>query len=304
MQIPPVGTRVMVRHRLPAGSTPPLTDVIGHLVQTSPTLRVRTKRGVVVDVPVDQVVVIKALTAAPVRTADIRNLEHAAALAWPGVEQQWVGGWLCRFGHGSTRRANSAVPLGFSSMTDLRPIGDWYAARALAPLVSAPDRLFPVPPHASTGAENLVMTCDIARSRPQCGVALAPRPDDEWLRTYDRDVPIEVLTAVVDGVLVFATIADGAVARGAVTDAPDGNRWLGLSALKVSGDQRRRGHARSLCAALLNWGADHGAHRAYTQVLADNASAIALFESIGFWLHHRSRYVLDILPAPATVLNG
>ena len=45
------------------------------------------------------------------RTVDIRNLEHAAALAWPGVEQQWLGGWLLRFGRGSTRRANSAVPL-------------------------------------------------------------------------------------------------------------------------------------------------------------------------------------------------
>ena len=94
MQIPPVGTRVMVRYRLPAGSAPPLTDVIGHLVQTAPTLRVRTKRGDVVSVAVDDVVAIKALAAAPVRTADIRNLEHAAALAWPGVEQQWVDGWL------------------------------------------------------------------------------------------------------------------------------------------------------------------------------------------------------------------
>ena len=96
MQIPPIGTRVMVRHRLPAGSVPPLTDVIGHLVQTDPTLQVRTKRGDVVAVAVDDVVVIKALGAAPVRTSDIRNLEHAAALAWPGVERQWLSGWLLR----------------------------------------------------------------------------------------------------------------------------------------------------------------------------------------------------------------
>ena len=66
MQMPPVGTRVMVRHRLPAGSVPPLTDVIGHLMQTDPTLQVRTKRGDVVAVAVDDVVVIKALGAAPV----------------------------------------------------------------------------------------------------------------------------------------------------------------------------------------------------------------------------------------------
>ena len=291
MQIPPVGTRVMIRYRLPAGSTPPLTDVIGHLVQTTPTMQVRTKRGDVVAVAVDRVVVIKALTGAPVRKADIRNLEHAAALAWPGVEQQWVDGWFCRFGHGSTRRANSAVPLQFSVSTDMSAITEWYAARSVVPLVSAPDRLFRVPPHSTTDAENLVLTCDIGPGDPHDEVVLASRPDNEWLRIYDRDVPVEVLKAVVDGEVVFATVAGAAVARAAVTKGADGTRWVGLAALKVAADQRRRGHARSLCTALLSWGADHGAQRAYTQVLDDNFSATAFFESMGFSLHHRSRYV-------------
>jgi GNAT superfamily N-acetyltransferase len=290
MQIPSVGTRVMIRHRLPAGSVPPLTDVIGHLVQTAPALQVRTKRGDVVSVALDEVVVIKALADAPVRTGDIRNLEHAAALAWPGVEQQWVDGWLCRFGLGSTRRANSAVPLDFSVSNDTSAIAEWYAARSVAPLVSVPDRLFRVPPDAAAEAENLVMACDIAPSDPRADVVLAPRADDDWLRIYDRDVPVEVLSAVVDGEVVFATVAAAAVARAAITDAPDGVRWVGLSALKVAADHRRHGHARSLCTALLAWGAEHGATRAYTQVLDDNTVAIALFESMGFTLHHRSRY--------------
>jgi ribosomal protein S18 acetylase RimI-like enzyme len=291
MQIPPVGTRVMVRHRLPAGTVPPLTDVVGHLVQTAPTLGVRTKRGDVVAVAVDDVVVIKALAAAPIRTADIRNLEHAAALAWPGVEQQWVGGWFCRFGHGVTRRANSAVPLDFTVSTDMAEVADWYAARSAAPLASVPDRLFRVPPGRSTEAENLVMACDIGPGDPPDAVALTARPDDEWMRIYEREVPVDVLTAVIDGTVTFAEVAGAAAARAAVTAAPDGTRWLGLSAFNVAEDQRRRGHARSLCAALLSWGADQGATRAYTQVLADNAAAINLFESMGFALHHRSRYL-------------
>jgi len=290
MQIPPVGTRVMIRHRLPAGSVPPLTDVIGHLVRTEPTLQVRTKRGDVVGVSLDEVVVIKALTDAPVRTSDIRHLEHAAALAWPGVEQEWVGGWFCRFGHGSTRRANSAVPLEFSMDTDLAAVADWYAERSVAALLSLPDRLFRIPTHAPTDAENLVMASDIEPGLAVDEVSLATRPDDEWLRVYDREVPVDVLTAVVDGEAIFATIAGVAVARAAVTDAPDGTRWLGLSALKVADEHRRHGYARSLCTALLGWGVDRGARRAYTQVLADNASAIALFESMSFRLHHRSRY--------------
>lgn len=291
MQVPPVGTRVMIRHRLPAGSVPPLTDVIGHLEQTGPTLEVRTKRGDVVAVAVDDVVVIKALTDAPVRTADIRSLEHAAALAWPGVEQQWVDGWFCRYGYGNTRRANSAVPLNFSVSTDMGPVADWYAARSVTPLVSVPDRLFRVPPHTSTEAENLVMACDIEPVDVQHAVTLAPRPNEEWMRIYERDVPVDVLTSVVEGSAVFATVTGVAVARAAVTEAPDGTRWLGLSALKVAPDQRRHGYARAVCAALLAWGTDQRATRAYTQVLADNASAIALFESMGFRLHHRSRYL-------------
>jgi len=280
----------MVRYRLPAGSVPPLTDVIGHLEATGSTLRVRTKRGDVVDVAAADVVAIKALAAAPVRTGDIRNLEHAAALAWPGVEQQRLGGWLLRFGRGSTRRANSAVPLDVPTGSDVSAIIDWYAARAVAPLVAAPDRLLRIPPEAPIDAETLVMTGDVTTQGPS-EVAIAVRPDDEWLRLYRRDVPVEVLTAVIDGEVAFATSGGAAVGRGAVTESPDGTRWVGLSAVQVDETARRRGLGRRLCGALLAWGAQRGATRAYVQVLADNTAATRLYESTGFSVHHRSRYV-------------
>lgn len=268
-----------------------MTDVIGHLVAAGVTLTVRTKRGEVVEIPADAVVAVKALAAAPVRTSDIRNLEYAAALAWPGVEHEWLGGWLLRFGNGSTRRANSAVPLDVSTRGELRALVDWYAARGVAPLVAAPDRLFRIPAGAQTDAENLVMTGDVTVGASSGAVALASRPDDDWLRLYQRDVPVEVLTAVVDGELAFATTAGAAVGRAAVTTAPDGTRWVGLSAVHVIESARRTGLARALCGALLAWGAEQGATRAYAQVLADNAAATRLYESIGFSVHHRSRYV-------------
>jgi GNAT superfamily N-acetyltransferase len=291
VELPAVGTRVVVRYRLPAGSAPPLTDVIGRLVESGPTLRVRTKRGNVVEIAVEDVVAIKALAAAPVKTGDIRSLEHAAALAWPGVEQVWLGGWLLRFGHGSTRRANSAVPLDVSTTIAPAAIVDWYTARGVPALMAAPDRLLRVPPHTATDGENLVMTTDMGSRWPGHTVSLASRPDDEWMRLYQRPVPVDVLTAVLSGELTFATIPGAAVGRAAITVAPDGTRWLGLSALMVSEGHRRRGHARNLCTSLLDWGARHGATRAYTQVEIDNASAATLFESMGFTEHHRSRYV-------------
>ena len=280
----------MVRYRLPAGSVPPLTDVIGHLEAIGPTLRVRTKRGDLVDVAAADVVAIKALASAPVRTGDIRNLEHAAALAWPGVEHEWLGGWLLRFGHGSTRRANSAVPLDIPTGSDMSALIDWYATRGVAPLLAAPDRLLRVPPGVPTDAENLVMTGDVTTQRP-FAVSIAARPDNEWLRLYRREVPVDVLTAVIDGEVAFATAAGTAVGRGAVTESPDGTRWVGLSAVHVADGARRRGLARGLCEALLAWAAERGVTRAYVQVLADNTAATRLYESMGFSVHHRSRYV-------------
>jgi GNAT superfamily N-acetyltransferase len=296
--LPPVGTRVSLRYRLPTGSVPPLTDVVGHLLEVGPVLRVRTKRDDVVDVAAADVVAIKGLTAAPVRTGDIRNLEYAATMAWPGTERQWIDGWLLRYGHGSTRRANSAVPLEVRGGLSAMPaIVDWYAARGEPPLLSVPDRLFRVPPGAPADGENVVMTTDLTTDSPAPAstvtstVAMADRPDAQWLRTYVRDVPPDVLTAVVDGEVVFAARSDRAVGRAAVTSAPDGTRWAGLSAVHVVEGHRREGHARVLCEALLGWAAGRGATRAYVQVLADNAPAIALYESMGFDTQHHVRYV-------------
>jgi ribosomal protein S18 acetylase RimI-like enzyme len=291
--LPELGTRVSLRYRLPAGSVPPLSDVVGHLVDVGPTLRVRDKRGDEVVVAVDDVVSIRPLAAAPVRTSEIRNLEHAAALAWPGVEQQWIGGWLLRFGHGSTRRANSAVPLLPSPGADLGVIADWYAARSAPAVLAVPDRLFQVPDRQPTDGENIVMTRQLD-DLPVSVVStkdVTSAPGDDWSAVHPRGVPFDVLTAVVDGEVAFAQLGRGAVGRGAVTTAPDGTRWAGLSSVYVAEGSRRLGLAREVCQTLLTWAGGRGATRAYVQVLADNTAAIRLYESMGFGVHHRSRYL-------------
>jgi GNAT superfamily N-acetyltransferase len=90
---------------------------------------------------------------------------------------------------------------------------------------------------------------------------------------------------------MFASRGGAAVGRAAVTSAPDGTRWAGLAAVHVVEAQRRQGHARVLCEEMLAWAAGRGATRAYAQVLAGNAPAIGLYESMGFTTQHRVRYV-------------
>ena len=285
-QLPSVGNRVSIRYRLPDG----LTDVLGHLESVAPVVRVRTASDGVVEVAPDAIVSVRELSHRAVRNSEIRALEHAAALAWPGTEQHWAGGWLLRAADGHTSRANSAVPLQMSAtLADLPAIVDWYRQRDLPAWLAVPERLLRI--SAEGVKANRVMVCDIPGASVASGVAFADVPDPAWLAVYEREVPSEVLTAVVDGEVVFASIEGVAVGRGAVTAAPDGTRWLGISSVRVADAQRRQGHAHAVCEALLGWGAQRGADRCYVQVLADNIASVRLYESMGFTLHHRVRYV-------------
>jgi N-acetylglutamate synthase len=288
---PALGTRVTVRYRRPAGSVPPLTDAVGHLLAVDPVVRVRTKTGAVVEFAPADVVALRSLTDAPVRTSQIRALEHAAAAAWPGDEQAWLDGWLLRAGQGAGLAANSAMPLDISARISAVPaiskIIAWYDRRGLTPRLAIPERLLPLPPGVTAEHTERVLVRDVPDAvEPDPSITLSARPDDAWLRIYRREVPVDALTAVIDGELMFGTHPRGAVARAALTGAPDGTRWVGLSSIRAADEQA----AVALCAALLAWGADRGAARAYTR--AHDAGATDLADALGFRLHHRRRYVL------------
>lgn len=290
-ELPTPGTRVSLRYRRPAGSVPPLSDVVGHVVDRGPVVRVRTKDGETVELAAADVVTVRVLTDVPVKASQIRAVEHAAALAWPGREHAWLDGWFLRASDGHTHRGNSAVPLGMSASAATVPaIRDWYAARGLTPWLAVPDRLVRLPA-SEVHIESVVMVRDVHGADDGAALTLGDVPDAAWRRIYQRDVPADVLAAVVDGRVAFGRIGDAAVGRAAVTPGHDGSRWVGLSAVRVAEEHRRRGHARTLCDALLAWGSAQGATRAYLQVTVDNAAAIALYESMGFTAQHRERYV-------------
>ncbi|SPM29141.1 GNAT family N-acetyltransferase, cg3035/Rv0428c family [Mycobacterium terramassiliense] len=237
---PDLGTRVTVRYRRPAGSVPPLTDAVGHLLALDPVVRVRTKTGAVVEFAPADVVALRALTDAPVRTSAIRALEHAAAAARPGDEHAWLDGWLLRSGRGAGPAANSAMPLDISARPAAIPeIVTWYERRGLTPRLAIPERLLALPPGTAAEHTEQILVCDLA------GVPPGPPDGGTW--------------------------------RAAVTEAPDGTRWVGLAAAPRE--------------EALAWGASRGATRAYVELDDRDTDAIALAASLGFRLHHRRRYI-------------
>jgi ribosomal protein S18 acetylase RimI-like enzyme len=296
--LPSVGSRVSIRYRLVSGS---LTDAVGHLEALTPRVLVRTKSDGLAEIAPEDIVSVRELSHRPVRASEIRAVEHAAALAWPGTEQQWLAGWLLRAAGGHTSRANSAIPLDFSAtLAGLPAIVDWYRDRGLPAWLAVPERLLRVGAAGIKSTRVMVRELAPVADPPAAALAVTLKriPDADWLTIYQREVPVEVLTAVLDGAVVFATVAGAAVGRGAVTTAPDGIRWLGISSVRVAEDRRRQGLAAAVCTALQAWGAEQGADQMYVEVLADNDPAIALYESLGFRLHHSHRYV-----AAASVLG-
>ncbi len=294
-----------MRHRRPPGSVPPLTDVVGVLLGRDPVV-VRARDGREVTVAETDVLRLKVVPAAPVRTAAIRDLEHAAALAWPGTEQAWLGGWLVRASGGFTGRGSSCVPLGAPPAGGVAEVARWYATRGLPARFAQPERLAVALPLGAVRGEDVhVLTTEVGSlAGPE--VDVRGDLDDDWLAAYHyRGTPLpphaaDVLRAVVDGTVGFARISgDGgvlAIGRGAVTTAPDGVRWLGLTALEVAPTARRRGLGVRLLSGLAAWGAAQGAQRVYLQVAADNDGALALYAGAGFTRHHGYRY--DLLPGP------
>lgn len=312
---PVIGGRVVMRYQLPDGYAHSMTDVIGELIALDPPT-VRTAEGEVISVLPARVVALKAIAPRPIRAADIRALEEAAAYAWPGIEQERIEGWLLRAGHGFTSRANSAVPLsgqGFVATTaadTLERIVQWYRERDLTPTLALPDRLVPVPPGWRTFSEILVMAADLSTIVLPEGpsiVPVDPEPSAGWLELFRRHDPratdlqlvTDVVVAVQHGLLGFASLGDQgrhtlplAIARGAITTAPNGRRWIGLSGLEVLPEHRRHGLGTLICAELLRWGSSHGATHAYLQVSPDNGSAMAMYRALGFVDHHRYRYTM------------
>jgi len=296
--LPPLGTRVAVRFRLPPGSEPPLSDAVGHLLAVDPLVRVRTKTGAVVQFPAAAVLTVRRLTDVPVRNSQIRAVEHAAALGFPGTESAWLHGWLLRAGQGVSARANSAIPLERgTSFAAVPAIVDWYVARGLTPLFAIPDRMVSLRDDTPVECETRTLVTDLAPApAAPAAVTLADAPDADWLADYARAVPAAVLTAVRGpGAVCFARHPDGAVARGVITESADGTRWVGLSELRVAPAARRGGLGTAVGTAVLAWAARRGVTRGYAAVREDGAGGhddlLGLLTALGFTGQHRCRYV-------------
>jgi GNAT superfamily N-acetyltransferase len=100
-----------------------------------------------------------------------------------------------------------------------------------------------------------------------------------------RAVDTDGVVVAVEGGVAMASVPG---AQGIAAYADD---WVGFRGIEVAPEHRRQGLARTVMAALLEWGAERGANTAYLQVLGHNAPALALYGGMGFTTHHQYAYL-------------
>jgi ribosomal protein S18 acetylase RimI-like enzyme len=248
-------------------------------------------------------------------TPTVDALIATAAAGWGYAESDHVDGWHLRAAEGFTHRANSAWPLGPLERPlpeAVRAVRAWYAERSLPALVqvavgSELDLALVELGYERADALALRQTARVADaldtllSVAPIGVkeTFADAPTDDWLSLYRSGAVPPVAKHVVgsgDGVR-FATVYDAqsgepvAIGRAALVpasgaDASDGTRWVGLSAIETAPAARRRGLAKLVMDALLEWADEQGATDAFLEVAPGNEAAVALYAALGFTTHH------------------
>jgi GNAT superfamily N-acetyltransferase len=286
------------------------TDAVGVLTSWDAGVVLITRRtGESVRIAESALVAGKVVPAAPARrrgpAASFEELARVTARAWEPVESERLGDWTLRAASGFTRRANSVLPLGDPGLpldATLARVREWYAARELPAYVQA-----------ATGAEGAQeLLCAELEHRgwrrevsaevrigglapvgdldaDVSPVRLSRSLDPSWLHRYQRfGVPgPHVLRVLESGPSVwFASVPGTGDIPAAIGRCVVDGRWAGFMAVEVDPARRRQGLASAVMTALARKALDEGASAAWLQVEADNDGGRALYEGMGFAVHH------------------
>lgn len=237
---------------------------------------------------------------------DAALLEPLADDAWPARERARLGGWRLNASSGRSMRINACWPLAAPDReveAALDAAEAFYVERGLPPRFKLTDGLVAPADLAERLAargyaptkQTLVMLGPVA-GEGDPAIRMAREPDAAFEAVFtatagdpeDGRERIETLKRIPAPACFARLDIDGAPAAigcGAVSGA-----FVGIFGMRTAPDHRRKGLARRIFRALLAEAKTLGADRAWLQVEADNAGAIALYADEGFEPGYRYSY--------------
>ncbi|MDF5716363.1 MAG: GNAT family N-acetyltransferase [Rhizonema sp. NSF051] len=226
------------------------------------------------------------------------NIELASYASWPALEQINYFGWILRFANGHSKRANSVnplTPMNAKLPAMIRYCESFYRERSQSTIF----RLL-------SFVDNSTLDCYLALSKyvyidPSLvlyqkldsiynhSVSLIATDWESWVRTYCEIAGSNLIAqknhikilSLVPSPCLFAVLEESgqavACGLGVVYDS-----YFGIFDIVTRLQARNKGHGTRLLTDMLSWARQTGAQHAYVQVMAQNASAIHLYEKLGY----------------------
>jgi len=229
----------------------------------------------------------------------IRRIEEQMLNAWPSHQQVLFDGWVLRFAHGYTRRANSVNFLYVGTQDVHQKIQqciDIYRQKNLRPVF----RITPLARPANIDdllaelgftrqSPTSVQTLDLKKLATQEveGYQFSPEFSSEWLGYFEhlqgakRNTAHQSILQNIVPATRFATLSDGDQIVACGLGVWEG-QTVGLYDIITDSNQRRKGFGHTLILNILHWAKQHGATQAYLSVEKENDPALSLYTKLGF----------------------
>lgn len=232
----------------------------------------------------------------------IKTIEDLSLNAWPSHQIQIYDGWLLRFSYFYTHRTNCVEQIGASTL----PLDTKIAYCEEAYQKWGTPAIFKISPLLPESFDSLLEKKGYVREHTTNVMTAVLKPGGEFPRGVNVDVSSFIPDAWIQALFalkgttnvmhrlvvpsmyraipketICASIHDGSkiVATGLGILDRD---YIGIYAIHVHPDYRRRRYASAICRTILENGYQRGAKQAYLQVVDGNQPAVRLYTSLGF----------------------
>ncbi len=301
-----IGQRFSIRLHDPEGG---YRDVVGHLKTATSLLN---RKGQEISFDPEQIFVWREIVDRPAMagkgaplTLRVLELDQICNLTWPATENLEYTGWLMRAADGVTNRANSVLPLVESLEAgpltnfdeNLKVAQEFYRKRNLPTIfqIAHPTWQILSDKLRSIGAVETLrgntMVADLTSHKQKKPIGYALKQSDKFSNDWMELPPKPGIEKILSGcaaTYLTVVINGQTVATCRIALAMG---WSSITRVFVHQDFRGQGLGKAIVAAALEASFEQGATKAVLQVEADNATAIGVYESLGFNFHHEYSYL-------------
>ncbi|MSO28264.1 MAG: GNAT family N-acetyltransferase [Candidatus Planktophila sp.] len=306
-----IGKRVTIRLREADGG---LRDIVGILQSEHELINSKSQS---ISFSKDDIAIWREIKPLPDRAGTgsplslrIIELEKLSDTTWPAAEIIEFGKWRLRISDGFTMRANSVLPTGAGPIGEpplvladaVEHVIKSYRDRGLTPTFTLPLPIYQELDEylesqgwqIKVGVQFLIKDIDLIETEmfSQFNYEILDYPSEEWLG-LQSDHRLENLMQRYPARYGLIKSGESVKAVGRIATL---GTWAMATRLFVDPSHRGKGLAKQLMLLLMVAAKEDGATKIALQVDLENAAALALYDSMGFRLHHKYVYrVLETL---------